>query len=61
MRGLAIDNPLVEDRRQLTLGVTAKHGQRYFARASYTDYAGGAHYDPLADHDYASVAVGAAF
>ena len=61
VRGFAIDNQLVEDRRQLTLGVSAKYGSRYFASVSYTDYAGSAHYDPLADHDYASVAVGATF
>jgi hypothetical protein len=61
VRGYAIDNQLVEDRRQLTLGLLAKYGKNYFASVSYTDYAGSARYDPLADHDFASVAVGATF
>lgn len=61
VRGFAVDNQLVEDRRQLTLGLSAKYAKRYFASVSYTDYAGGARYDPLADHDYASLAVGATF
>ncbi|MGH8080123.1 MAG: DUF1302 domain-containing protein [Lysobacter sp.] len=61
VRGFSIDNQLVEDRRQLTLGVLAKYGKNCFASLSYTDYAGSAHYDPLADHDFASVAVGATF
>ncbi|MEH6420627.1 DUF1302 domain-containing protein [Pseudomonas sp. CGJS7] len=61
VRGFAIDNQLVEDRRQLTLALSAKYGKHYFASLSYTDYAGSARYDPLADHDFASVAVGATF
>lgn len=61
IHGYSIDSQLVEDRTQLSLGVTAKYGKHYFASLNYTDYNGSSDYDILADHDFVSFAVGATF
>jgi hypothetical protein len=59
--GYSVDNQLVEHRRIVVAGLTAKFPGGYFASAAYTRYLGENKYDILADHDNLVLALGATF
>jgi hypothetical protein len=51
----------IEDRKQLTLGVTFDYLQRWDITVSYTDYFGGSKYNELRDRDFISASVSYSF
>ncbi len=60
VHGYSVDSAMVQHRRTVTLGLTAKL-RRYSASLGYTRYLGDNKYDTLADHDFLTAAVAATF
>jgi hypothetical protein len=61
VHGYSVDSQLVGGRRAATASLTATLDKRWFATLTYTNYLGHPTYDTLADHDFATFAVGATF
>jgi len=61
VHGYSVDGQLVGGRKQVTLGVGATLDTTWFANLTYTNYLGHPTYDTLADHDFATLSIGANF
>jgi hypothetical protein len=61
VHGYSVDNQLVGGRKQVTAGLGATLNKTWFANLTYTNYLGHPTYDTLADHDFATLSIGANF
>lgn len=61
VHGYSVDGQLVGGRKQATLGLGATLNSTWFANLTYTNYLGHPTYDTLADHDFATLSIGANF
>lgn len=61
VHGYSVDGQLVGGRKQATFGFGATLDKTWFANLTYTNYLGHQTYDTLADHDFATLSIGANF
>jgi len=61
VHGYSVDGQLVGGRKQATAGLAATLDKTWFANLTYTNYLGHQTYDTLADHDFATLSIGANF